>query len=248
MNVMRRRCSVRVSAFMAIAMMAGLFTAPAAQAQWAVIDVAAIKQLVVQVNYWKQQVSGMQNQLNQLKQTHSALTGGRGMELLLPTSAAQRNYLPPDWAEMLKVLDGSSAQYGALSGAVAAAIAARAVLDSAQLAGLGQAERDSVLRARQAAAANAVMAQRAYANAGQRFAALQSLVQAVGNAPDAKAIADLQGRIAAEEAMLGNEQAKLATLAQAAQAEQWAQALQLREAALAGHGQFQSRLHPVLPK
>jgi len=41
------------------------------------------------------------------------------------------------------------------------------------------------------------MAQRAYANAGQRFAALQTLVNAVGNAPDAKAIADLQARIAA---------------------------------------------------
>ena len=69
------------------------------------------------------------------------------------------------------------------------------------------------------------MAQRAFTNAGQRFAALQSLVNAIGNAPDAKAIADLQGRIAAEEAMLGNEQAKLATLYQAAQAEQWLQAV-----------------------
>ena len=87
-----------------------LMAMPSAQAQWAVIDVAAIQQLVVQVNYWKQQVTGMQNQLDQLKQTHSALTGGRGMELLLPTSAAQRNYLPADWAEMLKVLDGTSAR------------------------------------------------------------------------------------------------------------------------------------------
>ena len=121
------------------------------------------------------------------------------------------------------------------------------MLDDARLASLSEAERDSVLRARQSAAASAVLAQRAYAHAGQRFAALQTLVQAVGHAPDAKAIADLQGRIAAEEAMLGNEQAKLVTLAQAAQAEQWAQALQLREAALAGHGQFDSRLHPVLP-
>ena len=73
----------------------------------AVIDVAAIRQLVAQVNYWRQQITGMQNQLKQLQQTHAALTGGRGMELLLPTSAAQRNYLPADWAEMLKVLDGT---------------------------------------------------------------------------------------------------------------------------------------------
>lgn len=225
-----------------------LMAMPPAHAQWAVIDVAAIQQLVVQVNYWKQQVVGMQNQLDQLKQTHSALTGGRGMESLLETSAAQRNYLPADWAEMLKVLDGTSGSYGGLSAAVASAIDARKVLSDARLASLSEVDRESVLRARQSASGAAVMAQRAFTNAGQRFAALQSLVNAIGNAPDAKAIADMQGRIAAEEAMLGNEQAKLATLYQAAQAEQWVQAGELREAAIAGHGEFDKRFHPQLPQ
>jgi type IV secretion system protein VirB5 len=224
----------------------GMAVSPA-HAQWAVIDVAAIQQLMVQVNYWKQQVVGMQNQLNQLQQTHAALTGGRGMQSLLPTSEAQRNYLPPDWAEMVKVLDGTSGSYGELSAAVQAAIEARKVLSDARLAELGAAERDSLVKARRSASGAAVMAQRAFVNAGQRFAALQSLVNAIGNAPDAKAIADLQGRIAAEEAMLGNEQAKLASLYQAAQAEQWAQSAELREAAIAGHGQFESRLHPTMP-
>jgi type IV secretion system protein VirB5 len=204
-----------------------------AQAQWAVIDVASIQQLVMQINYWKQQIVGMQNQLNQLKQTHSALTGGRGMERLLATSNAQRNYLPADWAEMLRVLDGSSGSYGSLSAAVDNAVRARAVLDAARLAKLTPAERESVLAARKSSAAAAVMAQQAFSNAGQRFAALQGLVAAIGNAPDSKAIADLEARISAEQAMLDNEQAKLATLQQAAQAEQWSQAAQLREAAIA---------------
>ena len=48
--------------------------------------------------------------------------------------------------------------------------------------------------------------------------------------------------------MLGNERAKLATLYQAAQAEQWAQAVELREAAIAGHGEFAERFHPELPQ
>jgi type IV secretion system protein VirB5 len=247
MNVKSRTSSLRKTAAVAMVVLTAALAAPVAHATYPVIDVAAIKQLVMQVNYWKQQITAMKNELTQLQQTHAALTGGRGMEALLPTATAERNYLPADWTEMSRVLDGSSAQYGALSAAVSAAIEARAVLDDARLASLSEAERASVLRARQSVAASAVMAQRAYANAGQRFAALQGLVQAVGQAPDAKAIADLQGRIAAEEAMLGNEQAKLATLAQALQAEQWAQALQLREAAIAGHGQFQSRLRPVLP-
>jgi type IV secretion system protein VirB5 len=248
MNVRDKIASKRLQVVATVAVLAGTLAAPAAHAAMAVIDVAAIRQLVAQVNYWRQQITGMQNQLNQLQQTHAALTGGRGMELLLPTSPAERNYLPADWIEMQRVQDGRSAQYGALSDAVGTAMQARAILDDARLATLSAAERDSVLRARQAAAASAVTAQRAYANAGQRFAALQALVSAVGNAPDAKAIADLQGRIAAEETMLANEQAKLATLAQAAQAEQWTQAVELREAAIAGHGQFASRLHPALPE
>ena len=45
-------------------MLAGSLAAPAAQAQMAVIDVAAIRQLVAQVNYWRQQITGMQNQLD----------------------------------------------------------------------------------------------------------------------------------------------------------------------------------------
>ena len=248
MNVTRRTSSTRRKAAVAVVVLAGLLAAPAAQAQMAVVDVAAIRQLVSQVSYWRQQIAAMRSELTQLQQTHAALTGGRGMELLLPTATAERNYLPADWAEMRRVLDGRSAQYGALSGALSAAMQARAVLNDARLARLSEAERDSVLRARQSAAAAAVMAQRAYQNAGERFAALQGLVQAIGNATDAKAIADLEARIAAEEAMLGNERAKLATLAQAAQAEQWTQAVERREAAIAGHGEFESRFHPQLPQ
>jgi type IV secretion system protein VirB5 len=239
MRITKWACAVIVGCTLAM---------PKVEAQWAVIDVASIKQLLVQINYWKQQVAGMQNQLNQLKQTHAALTGGRGMERLLVTSDAQRNYLPKDWNEMLKVMDGTSGSYGNLSSAVDNAGRARTVLDDARLAKLSPTERDSVLAARKSSAASAVMAQQAFSNAGQRFAALQGLVTAIGNAPDAKAIADLEARIAAEQAMLDNEQAKLATLQQAAQAEQWAQAAQLREAAIAGHGEFASRLHPEMPR
>ena len=248
MNVMRRTSGARVRACMAMVVLAGWLVAPAVRAAMPVIDVVSIRQLIAQVEYWKQQVAGMANQLAQLEQTHAALTGGRGMESLLATSEAQRNYLPADWAEMSRVREGSSAQYGGLSAAVASAIEARAVLNEARLASLSDAERASVLRARQSAASAAVMAQRAFSNAGERFAALQGLVTAVGQAPDAKAVADLQARIAAEQAMLGNEQAKLAMLAQAAQAEQWTQAVELREAAIAGHGEFESRFHPELPQ
>ena len=80
------------------------------------------------------------------------------------------------------------------------------------------------------------MSQSAYQNTSQRFGALQGLMTAIGAAGDTKAILDLQGRIAAEQAMLTNEQSKLQQLFQVAQADQWAQQQRIRERAAADVG------------
>ena len=241
---MKRRASVVATVSAAVVL--GVVVAPAAHAQMAVIDVAAIRQLVAQINYWKQQIDAMKKELDQLQKTHAALTGPRGMQALLPLNDLQRNYLPKDWAGVAAVLDGTSAQYGALASAVEAGVAQRAVLDPARLARMTEAERKSIEEERRASMGLAVMTREAYAQAGARFASLAQLVQAIGTASDAKAIADLQGRIAAEQSMLENEQAKLAVLAQVAEAERQVRAQQVRELVVAGHGQFGERLRPTL--
>ncbi len=243
---MRTRATAVVVAWVSAVM--GLLAAPAAHAQWAVIDVAAIQQLVMQINYWRQQIEAMGQELEQLEETHSALTGGRGMEALLPFGDDERNYLPSDWAEVSRVLAGESARYGELADAVAVVVDAHAVLTPERLGAMSAPMRASVVEARGAAAGLAVMTQEAYAQAAQRFASLSDLVNAIGRAEDAKAIADLQGRIAAEQAMLANEQAKLDVLYQAAQSERWVREQQLRELAIAGHGEFDTRLRPELPE
>jgi type IV secretion system protein VirB5 len=242
---MKRRTGVMAT--VSAALIAGLAGPPRAEAAMAVIDVAAIRQLVAQVNYWRQQIDAMQRELDQLRETHAALTGPRGMETLLPFADAERNYLPRDWAGVAQVLAGQSGQYRALADAVEAGVEARAVLTPARLTAMTEAERTSVLEARRAATGLAVMTREAYAQAGARFAVLAQLVNAIGSAEDAKAIADLQGRIAAEQAMLENEQAKLALLAQAAESERWVREQELRELALAGHGVFAERLRPRPP-
>ena len=91
-----------------------------------VIDVAAIAQLTQQVQYWLQQIQLMQNQLNQVQQAYRAVTGPRGMQNLLAGTA--RNYLPPDWNEMISVLNNTSNTYNGLSSQVQAAMNANAVL------------------------------------------------------------------------------------------------------------------------
>ena len=232
---------------MGVALFASLLVTPQAHAQWAVIDVAAVQQLVSQISYWQQQIQAMQREYSQLQATHGALTGSRGMQALLPTSDAQRNYLPRDWAGVAQVLAGQSAEYSALAAAVEAGVQGRAVLDPARLARMTAAERASLEESRRAAMGLAVLTQEAYAQAGERFASLAQLVQAIGSATDAKGIADLQGRIAAEQAMLDNEQAKLAVLAQAANAAREVREQQRRELVIAGHGTFETRRRPTLP-
>lgn len=207
-----------------------------------VIDVAALTQLLQQMQYWLQQIQLMKNQLDQAQQAYRAVTGPRGMQNLLAGSL--RNYLPPDWNQMIGVLNNASATYNGLAAQVQAAMNANAVLSSGQLAALSPRQQQILVKGRQSAALVQVMSKTAYENTGQRFGAIQQLINAIGAAGDAKAIADLQGRISAEQAMLQNEQTKLQVLFQTAQAEQWAQQQRVREESLNAVGRYGAANHP----
>ncbi|MDQ0027911.1 type IV secretion system protein VirB5 [Variovorax paradoxus] len=203
-----------------------------------VIDVTAVANLIQQVMYWQQQISGMQKQYDQLKeskdqltQTHNAMTGSRGMEQLLPTSDLARNYLPPSYGELMNTLNGSSASYAGLAGQVQSIMKANSILSGTQLEGLSPELRQIVEQGRQSAALLNGMTQNAYQSTSQRFSALQVLIDRIASAQDPKAIQDLQARIQAEQNMLTNEQTKLQSLYQIARAEEAAQQQRLRERA-----------------
>ena len=70
---------------------ASLAAAPAAWAQWAVVDAPAIVQLIQEVQTTAQQLQTAKDQLLQAKQALQTMTGDRGMEQLL--SGTVRNYL-----------------------------------------------------------------------------------------------------------------------------------------------------------
>ncbi|MBV8805912.1 MAG: hypothetical protein JO042_12720, partial [Sinobacteraceae bacterium] len=77
---------------------AGLLVAPAARAQFAVIDVTAITQMIQQAQILQQQLTTAQSHLAQARLEFESITGGRGMERLL--SGTQRNYLPASWTDL----------------------------------------------------------------------------------------------------------------------------------------------------
>jgi type IV secretion system protein VirB5 len=222
-----------------------LMIAPAAHAQFAVIDVAAVNQLLSQVQQLEQQLATARSQLTQAQAQFQAMTGSRGMQSLL--GGTVRNYLPPDWATLEGILQGAGGAAGAypsLSADLTRATRAHAVLTTQQLAALPAGAGQSLQAGREAAALLESLTHAALANSSQRFAALQQLIDTIGSARDQKSILELGARIAAEGGMLENEHTKLEGLYQSTEAEQWVNAQRARELIVAGHGQFAGRFQP----
>src|SRR5882672_5407354 len=99
---------------------------PPAQAQWAVVDVGAITQLIAQVKQLEAALQVAQSALTQAQQAYSAITGGRGMQLLL--LGVNRNYLPGTWAQLVGAQNGAGGVYSALGSDVTATIQRNAIL------------------------------------------------------------------------------------------------------------------------
>ncbi|MFZ0552181.1 MAG: type IV secretion system protein [Steroidobacteraceae bacterium] len=219
--------------FLSLALIAA---APAAHAQFAVIDVASVAQLVKEVQNLEQELTVAQTELR-------SMTGDRGMEQLL--AGTNRNYLPTDWGQLTAALNGTGAAYPALSAAIRQALAEDTVLSPQQVATLSPSGQQQLAANRGTAALLQAVSQQALANASSRFADLQLLINTIGTASDQKGILDLNARVEAEQAMLENEQTKLTVLVAAAEAQRWADEEQDRERAIAGQGEFATRFQPT---
>jgi type IV secretion system protein VirB5 len=215
---------------------------PAARAQWAVIDVGAIAQLIQEVQTLRQQLQTAQAQLNQAQAALASTTGNRGMQLLL--SGIVRNYLPTSSTQLTAASRGTGG-YPGLSSGVQASMSSNAVMSTSQLAALPVPAQQQVIADRQAIALRQAVAAQALSNSSARFAAIQSLIAAIPGAHDQKGILELQARINAELGMLQNEQTKLQVLAQATEAMSAANAQREHEQVIVGQGQFATRFQPA---
>lgn len=223
--------------------LAFIAAAPMARAQFAVIDVAAVTQLLTEVQNLEQALAVARENLSEAQTQLRSMTGDRGMEHLL--AGTNRNYLPADWGQLTAALNATSSAYTALSAGIRQALAEDAVLTPQQLATLSPDGQQQLAADRGTAALLQAVSRQALANASSRFADLQQLIDAIGAAGDQKGILDLDARIGAEQAMLENEQTKLAMMVAAAEAQRWADEEQDRERAVDGQGQFASRFQPT---
>ena len=225
-----RKASLRASLLSVIGI---LGMAPAAHAQWAVIDVGSIAQLLNQIQIMEQELKTAQSDLVQAQQAYQSMTGSRGMQNLL--SGTVRNYLPTNWSQVQAAVNGTGS-FSSLSAGIQTSITANSVLSAAQLQGLSPATRALVQTQRQNTALLQSLSQQALQTTSSRFASVQTLINSIGTASDPKAILDLQARITAEQSMLQTDQTKLQALYQAAQAAEAARRARAREQAISDGG------------
>ncbi len=151
-----------------------------------------VAQEVTQVISWALQYQQMVEEFQQLEETYRSLNGARGMEELV-NDPEIRKYLPEDYAGVLQQGYGNWLEL-------------RDLLESSS------GDKTFYDRTRDKLAIDEAMTQEAYRQASKRIQDIQVLLDKLKDTPDAKDIADLQGRIQAEQTMIQNERVKLAML------------------------------------
>ncbi|ELK4815207.1 P-type DNA transfer protein VirB5 [Pseudomonas aeruginosa] len=200
-----------------------------AQAQIPVTDGASIaQQIAAQVETiakWKMQYDQMTSQINQMKQQYESLTGSRGLGNIL-NNPALRDYLPSDWQGVYDAV--KSGGYSGLSGRAQSIYEANKAFDACMVFKLVDQRTACEVQAVKGAQDKA-FALDAYDKAKSRLSQIDQLMAKINDTPDPKAIAELQGRIAAEQAMIQNEQTKLQMYQMVAAAEDRLQEQRQRE-------------------
>ncbi len=185
----------------ALAAMTSVCAVTAAHAQGVpTISPAELAQQMVMVQQLIQQV---QNQEAQFQ----ALTGNSGIGMMM-NNPALRSYLPEEWQDIY-----SQAKSGSLTGI------SSTMRTIEQQEGMTGASTTGQQRYYDTLAANKAMNEQAYSAIMARFNNIQSLMQQSNMTQDPAQKADLQNRMAAEEAMVSNDQTRLQLTAQLQQTE-----------------------------
>lgn len=200
-----------------------------ALAQIPVTDGAAIKTSVQQqvetMAKWKLQYDQMVSQIDQMKQEYQSITGVRGLGDVL-NNPALRDYLPDDWQGVYDSV--KSGGYAGLSGRAGQVYNDNKIYDTC----VNHADEQSRISCEAQAVKGAqdkAFALDAYDKAKERLGQIDALMQEINRTQDPKSIAELQGRIAAEQALIQNEQTKLQMYSMVASAEDRLQQQRQRE-------------------
>lgn len=199
-----------------------------ASAQLTTVVVGDIPSTINQIQtmaQWANQYQQMVTQLEQMDRQFKSLNGSRGLGQIL-NNPALRDYLPADWQ---KVYDSVRAGgYAGLSGSGKAVYDANKIYDACTYI-TNDAQRGACQARAMKPSQDKAFASDAYQAAKARIDQIDGLMAKINDTQDPKAIAELQARIAAEQASIHHEQTKLQLYAMMAAAEDKIQAQRQRE-------------------
>lgn len=174
---------------------------------------------------WKSQYEQMVSQIQNQQKQYEALTGTRNLGTIM-NDPAMKNYLPANWQGVYDSVRNGG--YSGLSGRGQSVYNGSKVFD-----GCAHIETSDERKACEARAVKGsqdkAFALDAYDAAVKRLGQIDGLMQKINSTSDPKSIAELQGRIAIEQANIQNEQIKLQLYAMVAAAEDKVQAQRQRE-------------------
>jgi len=223
-----------------------LLLVSAANAQIPVTDGKSIanqiQQQIETIAKWKLQYDQMVTQINQMKQQYDALTGARGLGDIL-NNPALREYLPEDWQGVYDAVKNGG--YAGLTGQAQSIYNENKIYDGCAHLGISEArtacEAQAVKPSQDKASALA-----AYDKTKDRLQQIDQLMQRINTTQDPKSIAELQGRIAAEQAMIQNEQTKIELYKMVSEAEERIHDQREREL-IAKENARRGRIKPKVP-
>ncbi|NEK70002.1 MAG: P-type DNA transfer protein VirB5 [Xanthomonas perforans] len=197
------------------ALLVGLSLSFGTGAQIPVTDVAMNTQTQMNqtANFAKyvEQVAQLKNQLEQAKQQYEALTGSRGLGDLF-NNPALRQYLPQDWTGLYDAVQRGDVT--GISGKV------QDIIDKNKSGSIADMYADVSARQERLGAVNKATGLAGFDAAMKRADQIQSLIGQINGTSDPKAIAELQARIAGEQAQVSNEMVKLQLVSMLQQAEE----------------------------
>lgn len=199
-----------------------------ASAQWSVninSDIPAAIHQAQTLAQWANQYKQMVDQITQMENQFKSITGSRGLGQIM-NNPALRDYLPADWQ---KVYDSVRAGgYAGLTGSGKSVYDANKIFDACTYI-KDDAQRGACQARAVKPAQDKGFAMDAYQSAKARIDQIDGLMAKINDTQDPKAIAELQARIAAEQANIQNEHTKLQLYAMMAAAEDKLQLQRQRE-------------------
>lgn len=212
-----------------------LATTPAdAQLGSIVSDPGAYSRMLLQLNQAKAQLQQLETQVQQGRQLLDSLNvNSQVNRIASQLSTSQLRQFLPDISSFEAAVSGDFSALGSL-GARASQIRAANRIYTPPAAAQSDADKlytDGLEQSGDRVARDMALGESVGNVSAQRLQGLEQLRQALDSAPDARAVLDLQARIAAEAALIQNDQVRLQGLAMVQQAQDRLQAQRDREAA-----------------